>query len=479
MIGRNTILAALCVGLLCGCTGVGDTDPHAPLPPQPGAGAPLDPAGGGPVTRQEFVIGETTPRAWWEQFGCPSLDSLVTTALAANNDIAAADAALGAARAQARVAGAALGPSVDATYSAQRARTPGALSSPLADSGQLLYSLHTAQATVTYPLDLFGGLRAHHRSALAAAKAARARLLAARQTIAGNVVLAALGRAQQADQAAATRAMIESGREILALTRRRRELGAAGDADVAAQETALAALEAGLPALDRGEAHQRAVLSILLGRPPGSELPSLPGSQCFAVPARMPVAMRADVVRYRPDVMAAAAAVEGAAADARAAVAARFPAIALSATGGTTAQQFGNMFQSANLFWSLVGGITAPVFHSGALRRQQQAAVAGLQQAQAQYRGVVLQAFADVADALYGLHEDAVALDAAQRAAAAAERSHRFLLLQQQLGAAGTLAVLSDQTALEQARMQVIAARAARLSDSVALYQANGAAPDE
>jgi len=479
VIRRPTLLVAGLAALLASCAGPTNTRPFAPLPPAPGAGAPLAPATGTGLASQAFVVGQTTPRAWWEQFGCGDLNRLVTAALAANDDLAAADAALRSARALAGVAGAGLGPAIDAGYTAQRARTAASLSAPVADGNQLLYSLHTAQVTASYPLDLFGGLHARYRSAQAGARAARYRVLAARQTVAGNVVLAAIARAQLADQIAATRTMITSAREVLELTRRRRDLGAAGDADVAAQEAALAALEAGLPALERGEAHQHAVLSILLGLTPGSALPPLPGSSCLALPSRMPVAYSADVVRYRPDVMAAAAAVEGAAADARAALAARFPSITLSATGGGTAQQFSEMFQSANLFWSLIGGITAPVFHSGALRRQQQAAQASLDQAQAQYRGIVLQAFADVSDALHGLHDDALALSAAQRALTAAERSHQFIRRQQELGATGTFAVLADQTTLEQARIQFITAKAARLVDSVALYQANGAAPDE
>ena len=61
---------------------------------------------------------------------------------------------------------------------------------------------------------------------------------------------------------------------------------------------------------------------------------------------------------------------------------------------------------------------------------------------------------------------------------AAAERSYAYVRRQQELGDVGTLAVLNAQTTFQQARLQAISARSARLVDTVALYQANGAAPE-
>ncbi|MBX9885863.1 MAG: efflux transporter outer membrane subunit [Novosphingobium sp.] len=472
---RLALQAAACA-LVAGCTGIGDPDPHAALPTVAGAGAPTSTAGGAGVAAQEFTVGETTPRAWWHAFGCADLDRLVDEGLAGSNDIAAADAALRAARAQAGVAGAALAPGVDVAYSAQRTRSPQSLQSPLADATQTLYALHTAQVTVSYPLDLFGGLRARRQSARAAAKVAAARLLAARQTLTANLAVAAISRAALADQIAATELSIASARRMLELTRQRRALGAAGDADVAAQEAALASQEATLPALERSELHQRALVSALLGRAPGEALPQLPLSTCFVLPPRVPVAQPAAVVQNRPDVKAAAAAVEGAAADARAAVAARFPSFLLTAGAGGTAQTFSDMFTNGNAFWTVAGAVTAPVFHAGALRRQQEAAVALLEASKAQYRTVVLQAFVDVSDAINGLQADARTEEATAMALSAAERSYAFTQRQQELGDVGTFALLQSQAAVQQARLQRSTAWAARLVDTVALYQANGQA---
>lgn len=465
--------SGLCLALaLSGCAmGPRDTDWHAALPPAPGGGAPVTPVAG-----QAFAIGAATPREWWKEFASSDLDALVAAALQGSEDVRAADAALRQAQELAKAARGALGPQVDAGYQVQRAQTANSLSPPTADSSQLLYTLHTAQVTVSYPVDVFGVLSSKARSARAIAEVQRAHLLAARQSVAANLVSAVVTRAALDDQIVATRAVVSGARETLTMLQARERLGAAGDADVAAQEAALAAVEGTLPWLVRAEAHQRALIAILLGRAPGSELPALPALQALTLPARVPVSLPADVVRNRPDVIAAAAAVQGAAADVNSAVAARFPLLALSAGGGGAAQSFSDMFKDGNLFWSVIGSVTAPIFHMGQLRHQRRAAEAAFDSAKAQYRATVLQAFAGVSDALTGLHGDAEALDAAQRGAAAANRSLIYARRQLALGDIGALALVGAQASAQQARIQLAQARAARLVDTVALFQANGAA---
>lgn len=446
------------------------------LAPMPGAGASLDPIAPVGEPAQAIDAGATTPPRWWTRFGCPALDMLVERALKGSEDIRQADAALTQARELAFAAGGALGPQVDASYSAQRARTSGSLAPPVTDANQLLYSLHTAQVTVSYPVDVFGGLHARRRSARAAAEAQQYRLFAARQTLVANLVNAVITHASLIEQIAATRAAIAANRDVLALLRQRLKLGAVGESDVVTQEAALAALEAGLPALERGEVRQRALIAIYLGLAPGSALPDLPGSDRLTLPDTLPVALPADVVRNRPDVRAVEAQARGAAADLGAAGAARLPSFTLSANAGGAAQDFASMFATGNPFYQLIGSITAPLFHSRTLLHQQRAARAALAQAQSQYRAVVLQAFADVSDALTGLRTDAETLSAAQRQADAAEKAYTFARRQLAIGEVGSFTLLNAQAVRQQAQVQLIQARAARLADTVALYQANGAA---
>lgn len=465
---------------LSGCAlGPHDPQAHPSLPPGAGGNAALTPIAPSAGPAQAIDVGTPVPAQWWRGFGSPALDALVDRALANNNDIQTADAALRQAHELVRVANAAGMPQLDASYQAQRARTSAALSNVLADPNVSLYTLHTAQLNVSYALDLFGGNRSRQLSARAAADVARYHLAAARTSVIANLVQAVIQQASLVEQVNAAETSVKVNRDILVLMRKRQAIGAVGAADVATQETAVAAAEEALPPLRRALAHQQALIAALIGVAPGVPLPELPGFAELKLPADLPASLPSDLVRQRPDILAAAAQMQGAAADVGTAIAARLPNIQLSANVGGMATRFADMFSSGNPFWALIGGVTQPLFHGGALHHQQKAAEAVLEGSKSQYRATVIQAFVDVSDALTGLHSDADALDAAARADDAATRALGFVRRQLELGDVGTLALLNATTASAQARGQLIQARAARLTDTVALYQAMGAASDQ
>ncbi|MGI4879358.1 MAG: efflux transporter outer membrane subunit [Janthinobacterium lividum] len=448
--------------------------PHPSTPlslAPPVVSAAIVPVSGPP---QAIVAGAAVRPDWYREFGSPALDTLVNQALVANTDLANAEAALRQAREQAAAAAGTTLPQIDANYQAQRIRVSRTLSNPLIDPSQYLYTLHTAQLAVTYPLDLFGGLRAKTASARAAAEVAHDRLAAARTTVVANLVVAVIQRAALSAQLDATRASIAGNREILTMLQRRQALGDIGAADVSAQQTALASAEGALPPIARQLAHETVLIASLTGVAAGSRLPVLPTLSELRLPGTLPVALPAAIIANRPDVRAAEAQMRGAAADVGAAIAARLPNLQLSANVGGEATALASLLASGNIFWSLIGGVTQPLFHGGQLKHQQRAAEAELDGAEAQYRGAVLQAFADVGDALTGLRTDADALDAAVRASDAADRNLDFTRRQLALGGAGTLAVLNAAAADAQATSQRVQAQAARLSDTVALFQAVG-----
>ncbi len=452
------------------CTvGPRDLDAHASLPPPPVAEDFAPTSGSAQATVMAPVHAD-----WWRGFGSTDLDALVDAALAHATDIAVADATLRQAHELAGASAGAALPQVDASYQAQRTRVSNALSPPVIDQTQSLYTLHTAQVNVSYALDLFGGTRSRIRSARAAAAVSRHRYTAARTTVIATLVQAVIQRASLAEQIAAAQTSVAVNRDILASLVKRQQLGAIGAADVATQQTALATAEGTLPALVRAEAHQRVLIGTLIGRAAGSPLPPLPSLAALMLPHDLPLVLPSDLIARRPDVLAARAQLEGAGADVGTAIAARLPTIILSADAGGAAERFGDMFKSGNPFWALVGGITQPIFHAGTLKHQQRAAEAALDGAKAQYRAAVLQAFGDVADALTGLRTDADALDAATRATDASARALGFVRRQLALGDVGTLALLNATGADAQARAQAVQARAARLSDTVALFQAAG-----
>jgi NodT family efflux transporter outer membrane factor (OMF) lipoprotein len=469
---RARFLACSALLALAGCTmGPHDRTTSVALPAARTAEA-ITPSTG---SQQSVVIGQPVPSEWWHAFGSAKLDALVAQVLLHNNDLATAEATLRQTQELGKAAAGGQGPLIDASYQAQRVRVSRAFSNPLSgDPDQYLYSLHTAQLTVAYPIDLFGAGRNKVRSAHAATEVAGHRLVAARTTVVANLVLAVIQHASLEAQVAAARTAIQSNSELVDLLQRRRIIGDVGEADVAAQQTALATVEAALPPLERQLAHQTGLIATLTGQAAGGAAPNVPTLSEIQLPANLPVALPADIIANRPDVAAAAAQMRGAAADVGTAMAARLPTVQLTGSAGGAATHFLDMFATGNPFYALASSVTQPIFHSGQLLHQQHAAEAALDAAKSQYRATALQAFLDVDDALAGLRSDAAALDAATRADAAATVSLTMMRRQVELGAQGTLALLTASSAASQAASLKVQARAARLTDTVALYQACG-----
>ncbi len=464
---------ALVALMLGGCTVGPDFRPPAPpaslgypLASTPGSGAG---AAGSPV-----IVGAKVPERWWEQFANPDLDALIEEALRRNNEIAAAEASLRQYGALADVAGAARLPSIDAGVQGEKTRTSRSLSGVLADDKRYNYTLSTAQLSISYPLDVFGGLARRLESARATAEVQAHRLDAARLTIASSTALAAIRLAGIHDQLAAARRAIAFRRAFLAAFLRRHTLGDVGAAEIEAQRAALSRAEAVLPPLIKAEAHERAGIDVLLGREPGSApIPPI-ALDALRLPPSMPLTLPADLVAQRPDVRAAEAQMHAASADVGVAVAARLPSITLTGNLGGRAIEFGRMFSGGNLFSTLVGGIAQPIVRGGALRRQQASAEAALDGARAQYRGVVLAALTNVSDALVALREDREALRAADEGNAAAERNRMMVTRQVELGASGSLEALNAASAAAEAQLRIVDARVTQLSDTVGLFQALG-----
>jgi len=420
----------------------------------------------------QIVPGEI-PVEWWRDFGSPELDRLVAMALTANSDLQVAEATLRQSRQEARAAGAALLPTIDAGLTSERSKSSNYLS-PVLNAPIFDFTLQTAQVSVSYPLDLFGGARRAIESARAATEGQYYRTAAARLTVTTNVVVAAVQEASLREQLAAARGSVTANASLLTLLERRQALGALGLADVAPQAAALGQAEAAVPALEKALVHQQAALSILLGRDSSQPLPATVELDHLVLPQVAPLRLPSELVRQRPDIRAAAAALHGASADVGVTIAARLPAILLTAAGGGASPNFADLFRNGNPFWQVIGGITQPLFHGGQLLHRQRAAEAALDGAKAQYQSTVLSAFVDVSDALTAIRSDDSALRATTRADSAAQQSLRFTHRQVELGAGDTLTALVATATAAQTSLALIQVRAARFADRAALVQALG-----
>ena len=422
---------------------------------------------------QRFTDDASLTAQWWKVFGSEALNELIDAGLENNADLQAADAALRAANELALAQRGEFFPSVSASYEPSRQKTAPLLASAL-QSNEQLYSLHTAQVSVGYTADVFGATRRLVESADAQAEVQRFQREAARLTLTSNIVAAAIQEASLRAQIEATRDIVKSARRLSDLTRKLHDAGQVSGAEVAAQDAALAQAEAALPPLQKQLDLQRDLLAVLVGRFPGQGFEQKFDLAALVLPGELPVSLPSSLVEHRPDIRAAEAQLHSASAQVGVAIANRFPQVTISASTGSAALEFSQLFASGTTFWAIAGNIAQPIFDGGTLLHRQRAAEAQLDQAGAQYKSTVLVAFQNVADVLHSIESDAQALEAASRAERAAARSLAIAERQWRAGASGFLGVLIAQEFHEQAAIALVQARAARYTDTAALFQALG-----
>jgi NodT family efflux transporter outer membrane factor (OMF) lipoprotein len=468
---------AVIVTLLTGCA-VGPNFVTPPAPDVPGytpeplasRAASAKVAGG---EGQHFVRDLDLPGQWWTLFHSKALNSLVETALVANADLQAAQAALRVAKENLYAQQGALLPAVDANFSAIR-QQPGIAVPSDAGSDQPTFNLFTGQLNVSYSPDVFGGTRRSIEALAAQADSQRFQLEATYLTLTSNLAGAAVQEASLRGQIAATQRIIKIETDVLDLLQRQRELGQVAEADVATQQAALAQVQQTLPPLQKQLAQQRDLLAALSGGFPSDRLTQRFELASLRLPRDLPVSLPSKLVQQRPDIRAAEANLQSASAQIGVAIANRLPSITLTATTGSTALAVDQLFTPGTGFWSAAGAVTQPIFHGGTLLHRELAAKATYDQAAAQYRGVVITAFQNVADALRAIQSDAVALQRAVAFESAAEKSLEIARKRLELGDINYLSLLTAQQAYQQALINLAQSKASRYADTVALFQALG-----
>lgn len=474
-VSRIVVGSILCANLLSGCVVGPDFKvpeaPQVPLTPKP---LKTTNASGG-VT-QRFVQGLDIPGKWWVLFRSRSLSGLMERALQYNYDLKAVQAALRVAHANVQAQRGAFFPTVAANFSPTRNKTATGVLTPVTTSGSAFYTLHTAQLTVTYIPDVFGGNRRQVETLEAQAEFTRFQLEAAYLTVTSNIALAAVQEASVRAQISATRKIIKIEKDLLGILRQQLNAGQVSEVDVAAQEAAVAQVEQTLPPLQKQLAVQRDLLAALSGQFAGLPLPETFEFSDLHLPADLPLSVSSSIMEQRPDIRAAEATLHATGAQVGVAIANRLPQFNISGNVGRMASQFGDLFNSNPqfLFWQIAGNVTQTIFDGFTLEQRQRAAEAGWEQAAALYGGTVVTAMQNVSDALQAIELDAETLRAAMAAERAAEKSLRLTREQLELGQVSALQLLNAQQVYYAASISVVLAKANRYADTVALFQALG-----
>jgi len=420
---------------------------------------------------QYFVAGRIDAE-WWKVFGSGKLDHLIEQALQASPSLKAARATLEQAKYSYEAqAGATLYPQVSGNSGASRQRVNKAAFGQPGES--TTYNLFNAGVNVGYNLDLFGGNRRMLESLAAEAEHQKYQLETARLVLVSNLLTTAIKQAQLAMQLKASQQMLRAQKEQLKITRKRFLLGAGSQSEVLALQTATEQSRANIPQLRNSLEQQYHLLALLAGFAAGNgEVPTFTLSD-FTLPTLLPIMIPSELVRQRPDIRASESLLQAANARYGMSIAKRYPQINLSADIGSQALTTAGLFGAGSLVWGLAGQLTQPLFKKG-LIAESDAAMAGFNAAEANYRQTVLQAFRNVADVLRSLDNGALTLAAQAAANASAEKSLKLVDQEYKLGAANYLEVLSAQQQLQLNSMNLIEAQARRLIDTTALYQAMG-----
>lgn len=414
---------------------------------------------------REDAAGQWPDRAWWQGFAVPELDRLILAARDGNSDLRAGLARLRQADAQARIAGAALLPTLDATGGASRARRGVDGDPRVADSFDL-------GLVASWELDVWGANRAARDAALASARGQSLTQEALDLSVTAGVAESYFRLLAQRDRLRIAEANLANARRVLALVDARVQNGAASALDLARQRTQVENQSAGLPSLRQAERQTENALALLLGLPLAGltvEGRSLMAAKPVPVIAGLP----SDLLRRRPDLAAREADLEAAAADLVVARAALYPSIDLTGRAGLASTSLRSILGQTSVL-SLAGSVLAPIFDAGRRRAGVELSEARRLELIEDYRGTVLVALADVEDALSAAAQTRAREAALERAVREARRAFGLAETQYRGGAIGLFELLDAQRTLFAAEDAIIGARLDRLLALVDLYRALG-----
>ena len=421
---------------------------------------------GAAEVEQRVQVAAEISSAWWQLFRSPALDDVVKRALADNRSLAQARATLAQSREFVNAARGAYYPQIDANgsaqYQAELERNGWKFES---QNGSTAYSVG---ATVSYVVDVFGGVRRNVEQQSALAEFQRYELAAAWLTLTGNAVTQSISIASLRAQIEAVEDVVADDTRSLDLVQRKYDAGKVAKSDVLTASTQLASDQAQLPPLRQRLAAAQHALSVLAGKLPAAWAPPDFQFADFTLPVELPLSLPSELVRQRPDILASEADLHASSAAIGVATANLFPSLTLS--GGVSLAESAAIFNGPGAGYSLAAQLLQPVFHGGTLRAQRRAAIDAYDASLASYEQTVLVAFQQIADTLRALDHDAELVAAEQRLLSTAEEALALQRLRYEAGKIDLLDLLDAQRSYGQARLGVAQAQGQQLTDTATLY---------
>ncbi len=463
-------VVVLCAVLLAGCTvGPKYTRPVAPAAPVYTEQPPrsfLESKGW-----KQAEPADTTLRAdWWELFGIAELNALEEQVDVSNQNLQAAEARFRQARAQIQLNRSALFPTISTAPSITTNRL--SQHAPLASSHTGDFAQYTLPIDVNYELDAWGRVRRSISAAREETQASEADLETLRLSVHAELAMDYFELRSLDAQKDLLNRTLEAYQKALDLTQRRFDGGLSSRAEVAQARTQLETARAQDVGLGVERAAFEHAIATLAGRTPESL--SLPPVPLRRSPPVIPVGIPSQLLERRPDIAAAERRMAEANEQIGIAHAAFFPSLLLTATGGFEGNLLVKWLTWPSRLWAVGPSIAATIFDAGRRRAIEQSAVAGYDEAVANYRQGVLTAFQEVEDNLAALRVLEQQAEAQRVAVEAARQSLELSMNRYKGGLITYLEVVTAQTIDLQNEVAEVDIERRRMDASVLLIKAVG-----
>lgn len=395
----------------------------------------------------------------------PELQQLIAKALANNYDVRIAAQRILEQQAQVRIARSQEFPTLSVGGTAIGASLPSSLDkqigSPLVEGS---FSLSAA-----WTPDFWGLYRRQTEAAraqlLAQVWARRAvRLTLVQQVATLYLQLRALDR-----QLEITQQTIKVRQDSLNLTKTLEGGGSVPLSDVRQAEQLLYTATSQVPQIEEQIQQDENSLNLLLGQNPGPIAHTDPNA-LTPPPQDLPTGLPSQLLERRPDIQQAEATLIAANAQIGVARAQFFPNLSISASGGVGGDSLSSIFDTSGKTIYGIGSLTQPIFEGGKLRGQLQLSEATKQEMVLNYQKTIAQAFRDVSSALIALKKQRAYREQQEQLVAAAEDSVRLARLRYQGGSTGYLEVLTNDSNLYAAQLNLVVAQQNEALAIVQLY---------
>lgn len=442
LLGANlgfAITVIVCT-LLTGCA----VGPNYNRPPAP---APAPDAYKTPAPWREAAPKDSLPKGvWWEVFSDAELNGYEQQLLAANQSLLAAKDRLEEARSLARVTSAGFFPqgNVDPSYSRQR--YAGDRPEVVTIGRPLTQSTYTIPFFVNYEPDLFGKIRRSMQASNATLQATAAEMYNVQLVLTAELAADYFSLRELDAETKVVQDSVDIQQRGLQLVVSRHDGGVASGLDVAQQQTVLDSTVAQLYLVKQQREQYEHAIAVLTGNPAATF--SVPVRSLTEAPVPVPLGVPSDLLERRPDIASAERQMAYQNAEIGVAKSAFYPQFTISGSAGFQSTDITNLISAPNAIWALGGDLLEPVFNGGRNRANLAYTRQSYDEAVANYRESVLEAFQQVEDGLTGLTELSQASTTQNAAVADAQRALQIANNRYVGGVTSYLDVITAQSTL-------------------------------